>query len=223
MEPFMDGIGGLTNSPMIQSRPKFIRRDDLTPSLRMQIASTAVVAHTLGVWGVITNLSQRFKISRTFVYMLAYTLLQSTEKLFCASTIQPTVNEYILPYCYVLSLRLEGRCSIEAISSIMKRFDLDKSSVGSISQSLTYFGSLLPDTLSTDNNQVKVVVFLCDEIFSKEIPILVTVDPISSAILKIELSDSRKSEDWKRHWRCLEKNGYYAAYLVCDEGKGYRC
>jgi hypothetical protein len=220
MEPFMDGIGGLTNSPMIQSRPKFIRRDDLTPSLRMQIASTAVVAHTLGVWGVITNLSQRFKISRTFVYMLAYTLLQSTEKLFCASTIQPTVNEYILPYCYVLSLRLEGRCSIEAISSIMKRFDLDKSSVGSISQSLTYFGSLLPDTLSTDNNQVKVVVFLCDEIFSKEIPILVTVDPISSAILKIELSDSRKSEDWKRHWRCLEKNGYYAAYLVCDEGKG---
>jgi hypothetical protein len=70
MEPFMDGIGGLTNSPMIQSRPKFIRRDDLTPSLRMQIASTAVVAHTLGVWGVITNLSQRFKISRTFVYML---------------------------------------------------------------------------------------------------------------------------------------------------------
>jgi hypothetical protein len=21
-------------------------------------------------------------------------------------------------------------------------------------------------------------------------------------------------------WKCLEKNGYYTSYLVCDEGKG---
>jgi len=49
---------------------------------------------------------------------------------------------------------------------------------------------------------------------------LVTVEPISSAILKIELADSRKAEDWKKHWNCLKDNGYYAVYLVSDEGKG---
>ena len=49
---------------------------------------------------------------------------------------------------------------------------------------------------------------------------MVTVEPISSAILKIELADSRKAEDWKKHWNCLKDNGYYAVYLVSDEGKG---
>jgi len=49
---------------------------------------------------------------------------------------------------------------------------------------------------------------------------LVTVDPISSAILRIELADTRKAEDWKNHWECLQKNGYYAIYLVSDEGTG---
>jgi ABC-type transporter MlaC component len=65
-----------------------------------------------------------------------------------------------------------------------------------------------------------LLFFLCDEIFSKSLPILVTVEPISSAILKIELADTRKAEDWKKHWKCLEENGYYAIYLVSDEGVG---
>ena len=34
------------------------------------------------------------------------------------------------------------------------------------------------------------------------------------------MADSRKAEDWKRHWKCLEENGYYAIYLASDEGKG---
>ena len=46
------------------------------------------------------------------------------------------------------------------------------------------------------------------------------MEPISSAILKIELADTRKAEDWKKHWKCLEENGYYAIYLVSDEGIG---
>jgi ABC-type transporter MlaC component len=46
------------------------------------------------------------------------------------------------------------------------------------------------------------------------------VEPISSAILRIELADTRKAEDWKKHWKCLEENGYYAIYLVSDEGIG---
>jgi hypothetical protein len=33
------------------------------------------------------------------------------------------------------------------------------------------------------------------------------------------LSDTRKVEDWKRHWEFLEDNGYVAIYLVSDEGK----
>jgi hypothetical protein len=151
--------------------------------------------------------------------MLVAKLELTTPMLFGDNQCQPAVIEKTLPYHYILSLRLEGRCSVEAISTIMKRFNIGRSSIGTISEFLHYIGSLLPDTLTTNGEQHQVVVFLSDELFSKSIPILVTVEPISSAILKIELADSRKVEDWKKHWECLQDNGYCALYLVCDEGK----
>lgn len=43
---------------------------------------------------------------------------------------------------------------------------------------------------------------------------------MSSAILKIELAEKRRAEEWKKHWICLENNGFEAIYLVTDEGSG---
>jgi hypothetical protein len=206
-------------SNMMLRGNKFVRRHDLSPSIRLYIAFTALMAGTGATWGKITELSRQFMISRMFVYMLANTLHETSLAVFGDNVSKPAVVED-LPYHYILSLRLEGRCSIEAISTLMKRFGIPIASAGSISQYLQDVGSLLPNTVTTSNDEVKLVVFLSDEIFAKNIPILVTVDPISSAILKIELADSRKVEDWKNHWECLEKNGYIATYLVTDEGRG---
>jgi len=122
----------------------------------------------------------------------------------------------------MLSLRMEGRSSITAISTFIKRFELEFSSVGYISQMLSRIGTLLPMTLSTEDNIIRYFVFASDEIFSRTTPILVTVDPYSSAILRIELADSRKAEDWRNHFKCLYDNGLEAIYLVTDEGKGLR-
>jgi hypothetical protein len=198
---------------------KFIRRSDLTASIRLSIAVTAFMAKVNGSWGKISELAWQYTISRTFVYLLLYKLERTSVIIFGDNRSKAAVIDHRLPYSYMLSLRMEGRCSIEAISSIMKRFGKKNSSVGSISEFLQYIGLLLPNTLSI-GNEIQFVIFLCDEIFSKSIPILVTVEPNSSAILRIELADSRKAEDWKKHWKCLEKNGYYAIYLVSDEGKG---
>lgn len=204
---------------MIPKGPQFIRRTDLTPSIRLSIAYTALMAQGAGLWGKITELARQFLISRMFVYMLAHALEEHSQIIFGDQDVKPPVIEQRLPYQYIVSLRLEGRCSIEAISTIMKRFNLPLSSIGSISQILNYIGSLLPNTLTNQQDQVQLVVFSSDELFSKSNPILITVDPISSAILRIELADSRKVEDWKKHWECLEANGYCAIYLVSDEGK----
>jgi len=122
----------------------------------------------------------------------------------------------------MLLLRLEACSSIGATSSIMNRLDCELSSTGSISQTLSRIGRLLPTTLSTENGVTRYLVFASDEIFSKTTPILVTVDPCSSTLLRIELADSRKAEDWKRHFECLYENGLEAIYLVCDEGQGLR-
>jgi hypothetical protein len=198
---------------------KFMRRHDLTPSIRLSIAVTALMAKVNGTWGKISEIARQFMISRMFIYMLVYRLEATSLIIFGDNRSEPPAIEQMLPYYYMLSLRLEGRCSIGAISTIMERFGIKISSIGSISQFLKYIGLLLPNTLSTDN-EIQFVIFLSDEIFSKSIPILVTVEPISSAILRIELANTRKAEEWKKHLKCLEKNGYYAIYLVSDEGKG---
>lgn len=103
---------------------------------------------------------------------------------------------------------------------MLKRFDVvNYNCVGIISQTLTYFGNSLSNTLENDAGSIKLVMVASDEIFSHLKPILISVDPISSAILRIELADSRKIEVWKEHWECIQKNDYLITYLVNDEGK----
>lgn len=204
-------------------RRRFTRRADLTNSIRLAIAADALHAMMNGIWGTITNLADDYGISRPFIYSLAVTLKEAGYFLFgenadCVSA--SSLRERSI--AMMLSLRMEARSSIGAISTVMSRFAYGLSSTGSISQILSRIGGWLPTTLSTENGIIRYLVFASDEIFSKTTPILVTVDPGSSAILRIELADSRKAEDWKRHFECLYENGVEAIYLVADEGQGIR-
>ncbi len=118
---------------MIPKGHKFTRRPDLTPEIRLNIAYLALEAQQNGKWGKITELARYFIISRTFVYMLASLLATASTIIFSATSAVAPVNHYLMPFVYMLTLRMEGRCSIEAISTIMKRFDAPFSSVGSVS------------------------------------------------------------------------------------------
>jgi hypothetical protein len=195
---------------------KFIRRKDLTQIVRLDIAYKALMAITFGIWGTITELSREYNVSRTFIYSLASVLMESTIFSGVIDKLNQNTKKTIISY--ILALRLEGRCSIERISCLLKRFELENNSSGYISQILSDIGSKLPSSLINENENIQFVIFASDEIFSNVKPILVTVDPVSSAILKIELVDKRTAEAWKHHWKCIEDNGYVALYLVCDGG-----
>ncbi|MEI6067357.1 MAG: hypothetical protein WCP96_08460 [Methylococcaceae bacterium] len=174
-----------------------------------------------GVWGTITRLADEYGISRTFIYALANKLKKVGQLLFEESTVAthaPSLREQALER--MLSLRLECASSIGATSTVMTRFGLELSSTGSISQSLSQIGGLLPMTVSTEPGIIQYLVFASDEIFSKNFPILITVDPCSSAILRMELADSRNADDWKNHFECLMGNGLKTMYLVFDDGIG---
>ncbi len=189
--------------------PLFIRRHDLSMFDRMTIAFTVLMAQKHKLWGVVTALSI-YMVSRTFIYILAKTLQETGEIFFGNNHFEQTLKDRKPPLSYMLSLRMEGRCSIGATSIIMERFDVELASTGSISEYTKRIGTFSPNTIIEENDEIQALIFLSDEIFSKSIPVLVTVDPISSAILRIELSDTRKAKDWKKHWECIEKNGYYA-------------
>ena len=201
----------------------FTRRPDLTNDIRLLIGTNALHALLNGVWGTITHLADEYCISRTFIYALANNLKNVGQLLFEEATVAthaPSLREQALEG--MLSLRLECASSIGATSTVMKRFGLELSSTGSISQSLSQIGGLLPMTVSTEPGIIQYLVFASDEIFSKNVPILITVDPCSSAILRMELADSRNADDWKKHFECLIGNGLKAIYLVSDDGTGIR-
>lgn len=151
--------------------------------------------------------------------MMMNDLLEITEKVFgqCKTVWNESVKRRAI-VC-ILCLRLEGRCSITSISQILRRFGISKySCVGSVSEILQFAGECVPNTLVNEQSGARLVIIASDEIFSHLRPILITVDPVSSAILRIELADSREVSVWREHWECIERNGYLAVYLVNDEG-----
>lgn len=199
--------------------PTSLRRTDLTPMIRIYIACTALIAQHDKRGGVITHIARQFLISRMFVYLLAAQVKQTSLVMFAPlSTIAVGDNDRF-PYRCMLSLRMEGRWSIGAISTIMKRFHIELSSGGMISQTLQAIGALLPNTLPLPQGMSLVIVFVSDEVFANGWPILVTVEPQSSVVLRIELVPTCQWEHWQHHWECLEDNGYYALYLVSDGGQ----
>jgi len=202
---------------------KFTRRNDLTADIRLAIATTALYAMMNSVRGTITQLAKENYVSRTFIYLLVFQLKEAGKSLFGDLTPPSSclsLREHAIEA--ILSFRLEGASSLGAISTIMKRFGFKLSSVGSISQILSRIGALLPMTVLAAERTIQYLVFASDEIFSKTTPILVTVDPISTVVLRIELSDSRKAEDWKKHFKCIIGNGFEATQMVSDDGQGLR-
>jgi tetratricopeptide (TPR) repeat protein len=197
---------------------KFIRRPDLTTFDRLQIAYEAFCAKIFGHWGMISALARYHNISRTFIYNTLAVFEEVVELALGEPPQQIEIENKRESVELIIVLRLEGKCGIGAISTIMKRLNHRFSGQGTVSTYLNHIGSLVPSGLMTEDN-VRLV-FLSDEIFSGNTPILITVDPISSAILKIELVDKRRAEEWSKHWLCLKKNGFEAIYYVTDEGSG---
>jgi hypothetical protein len=119
---------------------------------------------------------------------------------------------------HILLLRLEGHCALERMSQILKQLGLPFASVGYISQRLAAYAQALPKEQWTD---AQIVFLLCDEIFTRGQPILITVEPRSLAILKIELVDNREAKTWKQHWDALAEAGLIEQQtVVSDQGPG---
>lgn len=201
------------------SAPKFIRRPDLTRAVRVAIVLQAHAAQLNQTWGAITDLSRQYAVSRPFIYGLLSTFEQGIDTLFFP-TKPPTAPAREASEQAILAYRFEGKCSIDAISTLMKRSGMPYSSTGYLSQFLSEVGHCLPDTLENTQNSAQLVVFASDEVFAKSIPLLITVEPISSAILRIELADQRTSAIWSAHWQALQANGFEACLLTSDAGSG---
>ncbi len=201
---------------------KFLRRPDINAPLRMSLAYQALY---LNEYGLITRLSEEHKVSREFIYQLRNQLQIWSVLIFGVLDVplfektNHTKNEELLSISHILALRLEGHCPISGIHLLLKRGGFKNTSVGYISELLNSIGNKLSGQLELPEGfSTLKIVFASDEIFSKSKPILVTLDPISSVILRMEIVENRTAEQWEEHWRHLLEEGITPILLTNDEG-----
>jgi hypothetical protein len=193
---------------------KFMRRPDIDTVARVTIAVQAFLG--LGVYGEITRIARCYQVSRLFVYKLLWQLLAlytwEVCDLLSAQESRKEVDRYIL------LLRLEGHCSLEAIAQILTQLGLPFSSIGYISQRLATYARTLPKAALSGT---PIAFVLCDEIFTLGQPLLITGEPRSRAMLKIELVDKREAETWKKPGEALADAGLIEPpTVVADQGAG---
>ncbi len=194
---------------------KFTRRPDLDPQTRIEIVKQAWLHQ--GIYGKMTQIAQAYWISRTFLYQLLLAANLQLEVLFSDEKRLFQKDHQHFEQLLLL-LRLEGKCSLLSISSILKALQYHPNSVGYLSQFFQSAGQSLPSTLLMPSK--KLVFYLSDEIFAIHAPILVTIDAQSTAILKIELASDRSADTWKAHFEALEDHQFFSLGMASDRGTG---
>ena len=194
---------------------KFIRRHDVDPQTRIEIVKRAW--QDQGIYGRMTEIAQAYHISRTFLYQLTWAAQHHLEDLFRDPQHLVEAPEPLLEPL-ILLLRLEGKCSIPSLSSIVKRLGYQPNSVGYLSGAFHAYGTSVPSTLSMA--QTKLVFYLSDELFALQRPILVTVEAQSTAILKIQLASDRSAPTWKAHFADLSDHHFHSIGMASDRGVG---
>jgi len=194
---------------------KFIRRHDLTPHTRIEMVRLAWLNQ--GIYGKMTQIAQEYHISRTLLYPLIWAATLQLTTLCSAQKPHVQAPQPLLEPL-ILLLRLEGKCSIPSLSSILKYFQYQPNSVGYLSECFQHYGAALPSTLSMAEHQV--VFYLSDEIFARHQPILVTMDAQSTAILKIQLASERSAETWEAHFDDLSEHHFHSIGMASDRGRG---
>src|SRR5712691_13428895 len=165
---------------------KFTRRHDLAPQTRIEIVKDVWINQ--GIYGKMTHIAQDYHISRTFLYQLMWAANLQLETLF--SEQKPHVQDpHPLFEPFILLLRLEGKCSLPSLSSILKYCQYQPNSVGYLSECFHNYGAALPSTLAMAEHTVGF--YLSEEIFARHQPIVVTIEAHSTAILKIQLASDR--------------------------------
>jgi len=196
---------------------KFLRRPDLSPATRAQIALDAFVHQ--GVWGYVTELARQHHVSRQFIYLLIWAVCEIFE-LKMSSSYEPGAKTVeVSPDQLLLSLRLQGHCSLGNISQIFDLLGIDKKSVGYLSERLQQFAETIPKERPCISDPVILIV---DETFASCRPILVVLEARTHFVLEARWGPDRKGDTWENVFEELKTEGYGILLVVADQGSGIR-
>jgi hypothetical protein len=176
-------------------------------------------------YGQVTYFANKYGVSRQTIYNIKATYKAALPRLANALNSANSPDSYSAVKSAlrskILSLRIEGRCSITSIEKILIREGAACHSVGFISQTLTDWGRLAgTDVQLPDGCAPLCVTYAADEIYAGSSPILIVVEPQSLAVLRITLCDDRSSASWERQLSALSTQRITCNLIVKDDGTG---
>lgn len=193
---------------------KFIRRSDITTELRMKLG---VLLVCFSYHGQVTKFSKKYGISRSFLYTLKTIIGEQLSSAFSEQEeLSTSKSNQQRAWKELLQLRLIGKCSLSAISELLLLNNpMLPNSTCFISQFLKRLGEKLGKMVDWKGR----VHYASDEVFMiGHQPVLVTVDPISTVILRMEPLASLTKLAWEKHWQALKDQGISPLSLVKDDG-----
>ena len=122
---------------------KFVRRRDLTSVARLSIAVDAYLNR--GVWGYASDLASRYGVSRQFIYLHLWMLLELFDPEEPVRSGGGAGMAVVRVDKLILGMRLHGRCSEGGISATLKDLGVKNSSIGKISELLRQAASAVPE------------------------------------------------------------------------------
>lgn len=213
----IDSIQKKEEPSSLKIRKRYVRRENLTPDIRLE----------LGIMGLspsyrscsIRELKAKYKVSHTFIYEQSNLLKKNASLLFGVpnSTQSIKLEKVLQSIRFFLEGKLETKGALHGLSNFGKSLSIPYTSTNFISELLQVAGSLVESTYMSE--KPLLLCFLCDEIYSGNQAILVTMEAQSMMVLDIRLIEGNlTSSDWEQRLEKLISNDIRPKSLIKDQG-----
>ena len=199
------------------------RRSSLLPRDRLELTWTAYQQQ--GIYGAITDLALSFGVSRWLVYHLLHMLLPVLLEVARPKSPGPKPLSRVLRVDKrhldraIVTLRVVGNVSLEGIQRCLEEVLGTRRSIGSLSEviaraqkeAVAFQRQLVYEGTGTG---------LVDELFLHRTPLLVVVEPHSTALLLLAQEEHRDGDTWGVRLLETEEQGFSFTRVVSDQAQG---
>lgn len=199
------------------------RRSSLSPRERLELTWTAYQQQ--GIYGAITDLAISFGVSRWLVYHFLQVLLPVLLEVARPQPPGPKPLSRVLRVDKrhldraIVTLRVVGNVPLEGIQRCLEEILGTRRSIGYLSggiaraqkEAATFQRHLVYEGTGTG---------LVDELFLHRAPILVVVEPHSTALLLLAQEEHRDGDTWGVRLLETEEQGFSFTQVVSDQAQG---
>ena len=202
-----------------------LHNTDLTTSQKIEFSAKTLANQ--GLHGLITQLSQEFKISRPTIYRVQETAEEVLSQHFSQTQEQLKAQKIVVDQAQldraIIALHIASPNSIRAIEDLIPViYPGVTRSFGSI-QSLLIEAQEKAKAFNDSVNLSAIKAAAVDEMFSQNNPVLAGVDLDSGYLPSLELRDSRSAEDWEAVLNRAKSQGLDLEIVVKDAAPGIAC